>query len=400
MLVLTINAGGSSVRLDVYRVNPSSSSSSPTLLASKHSTTTDIDQSELLRSVVPPSPSPPITAVLHRLVHGGSTFTSPTLLTPSTLTTLQSLSPLDPLHNPPALAWIRVAQSTFPPTRCRHIATFDTTFFAHLPPLTRTLPLPLSLRSSSSHLRRFGFHGFAHHSMLLTLTPLLPQLPHAGRLLTLQLGSGCSITALRAGQPLDTSMGFGPLPGLLMTTRTGDLDPAVVTYLLRTTPDLSAEALEKMLYTQSGLYGVSGGESKDMGELLQSTSEGARLAVDMFCYSVKKYVGAYAAALGGVDAVAFGGGMGEKGAEVRRRVCEGMEWMGLELDEEVNARTTKTGRISRATSKVEVWVVSVDEAKVMVDEARHLLTEQGDGEGEGAKNHTAAASDDGAAAER
>ena len=379
MLVLTINAGGSSIRLDVYRVDPSSPSSSPTRVTSKHSTTLDIDQAELLRSISPPSPSSPsITAVLHRLVHGGATFTSPTVISPTTLTTLQSLVTLDPLHNPPALTWIRIAQSTFP--SALHIATFDTTFFSTLPPLTTTLPLPLSLRSSSPHLRRFGFHGFAHHSMLQTYTSLRPDLPQGGRLLTLQLGSGCSITALRNGRPLDTSMSFGPLPGLLMTTRTGDLDPAVITYLLRTT-DMTAEGLEKVLYTESGLWGLSGGESKDMGELLKSGTEGARLAVDMFCYSVKKYVGGYAAALGGVDAVVFGGGMGEKGAEVRRRVCEGMQWMGLELDEEANARTTKTGRISASTSKVDVWVISVDEAKVMVDEARHLLAAEGEEKG-------------------
>ena len=371
MLVLTINAGGSSVRLDVYEYNPSDRSA--TNRGSKHSTTNDVDLGSLLRSVTSSPSTSPIAAVIHRVVHGGPHFAQATVIDSSTLTTLDSLSSLDPLHNPPSLRWIHLARSTFP--SALHLATFDTTFFAHLPPLARTLPLPYDLVTRLS-LRRYGFHGMAHHSMWSTLSPLLPHLPRAGRLLTLQLGSGCSITALREGTPVDTSMGFGPLQGLLMTTRTGDIDPAVLTYIQRV-DGTSASDLEKLLYNQSGMLGVSRGESKDMGELLQSATEGGRLAVDLFVYGVRKYVGAYAAVLGGLDAIAFGGGIGEKGAEVRRRVCEGMGWLGVELDEEVNKAVTKTGRVSmEGSSKVEVWVVSVDEAKVMLDECATQLADR------------------------
>ena len=373
MQLLTINAGGSSVRLDVFSFDPSTNAITP--VTSKHCTTTDVDPSELLHSVVPPSSSSssssssPIFAVFHRIVHGGPHFHRPTVIDASTLSTLTSLSSLDPLHNPPALSWIRSAQRAFP--FARQVATFDTAFFTDLPLVARTLPLPYALEQKH-RLRRYGFHGMAHHSMWQQFSALRPDLPKGGRLLTLQLGSGCSVTALREGKPVDTSMGFGPLEGLMMTTRTGNLDPAVVTFLQRVEP-MTADDMEAMLYNKSGLLGVSEGESKDMGELLKSQTERGKLAVDMFCYAAKKYLGAYAAVLGGLDGVVFGGGMGEKGKEVRRRVCEGLQWMGIELDEEVNAKTEKTARISKKGAKVDVWVVSVDEAKVMVEEGRHLL---------------------------
>ena len=367
MQVLTINAGGSSVRLDVFTVDPSSTTITP--VTSKHSATTDHDPAELLRSITPPSSSPPISAVFHRIVHGGPHFHRPTVIDASTLSTLTSLSSLDPLHNPPALAWIKAAQSAFPDAR--HIGTFDTAFFTDLPLVARTLPLPSALSSKHS-LRRYGFHGMAHHSMWQQFSALRPDLPQGGRLLTLQLGSGCSVTALREGKAVETSMGFGPLEGLMMTTRSGSIDPAVVTYLQRV-EGWGWEKMEKTLYNESGLYGVSGEESKDMGELLKSETEGGKLAVEMFCHACRKYIGAYAAVLGGLDGLVFGGGMGEKGKEVRRRVCEGMEWMGIELDEEVNGKTEKTARISKKGGKVDVWVVSVDEAKVMVEEGRDLL---------------------------
>jgi acetate kinase len=263
------------------------------------------------------------------------------------------------------------------------IATFDTNFFASLPPAAAHIPLPPRWVDKLG-LRRYGFHGMAHHSMWQTFAARRPDLNRGGRLVTLQLGSGCSATAIMEGQAVDTSMGFGPLQGLVMTTRSGDVDPAVLMYVQKV-EGVTAQDMEKALYQQSGLFAVSRGESKDMGELLKSQSPDAALAVDMFCYACVKYIGAYAAVLGGLDGIVFGGGIGEKGKEIRRRVCERLAWMGVVLDVEVNGKSDGTGRISKAVvgvgkgkSGVDVWVVSVDEAKVMIEEGQHLLAE-GDG---------------------
>ena len=378
--MLTINAGGSSVRLDVFEEQQQQGGDGKPQLKNIHSKhgKADEDIQQLLKEVS--AAAPHIDAVYHRIVHGGPHFTKPTLVDAQSLKLLESLESLDPLHNPPALKWVHEALSAFP--SAQQVLTFDTTFFHQLPAEAQLIPLP-RMYVDKYELRRYGFHGMAHKSMHEQFAAKCDnrQLTRGGRLITMQLGSGCSITCLHDGRVTDTSMGFGPLQGLLMTTRTGDIDPAVLFYLQRQAA-LSATELESVCYKQSGLLAVSRDESNDMGALLSSHSEAAQQAVSAFCYSLVKYIGAYAAVLGGVDGLCFGGGIGEKGAEVRRRVCERLQWMGVELDEGRNAGLKGSGRISRDGGKVEVWVIEVDEAAVMVEEGRQALKGNKTGEKE------------------
>ena len=240
------------------------------------------------------------------------------------------------------------------------------------------MPLP-SKYVDKYELRRYGFHGMAHKSMYEQFSAKCDnkQLNKGGRLITMQLGSGCSITCSNQGRVLDTSMGFGPLEGLVMTTRTGDIDPAVLFYLQRQ-EKLSPTELETICYKQSGLLALSHDESNNMADLLQSSSPHAQQAVSSFCYALVKYIGAYTAVLGGLDGLCFGGGIGEKGVEIRRRVCEKLSWMGVVLDEAKNSGVKGTGRISKdGGGGVEVWVVEVDEAAVMVEEGEQAMDDDG-----------------------
>ena len=252
-----------------------------------------------------------IAAVGHRVVHGGVKFSAPTLLTPEALAELETLNALAPLHNPPALAGIRAARAVFGPD-VPMVAVFDTTFHRTLPEHASTYALPHELARRHG-LRRYGFHGLAHESMLRRYSELAGVPMSQANLITVQLGGGCSVAAIREGRSVDTSMGFTPLEGLMMATRAGDLDPGVLTTLLRH-ENLSPSALEDLLNRHCGLLGVSG-RSADMRELLAVASDDARaaLAVEMFCYRVSKYVGAFLAALGGAQAIVFGGGTGEIG---------------------------------------------------------------------------------------
>ena len=363
---LTINAGGSSVRLDVFEQQGDSQQLKN--IHSKHGKANE-DVQQLLKDVAHAVPH--INTVFHRIVHGGPHFQHPTVVDQQSLRLLESLETLDPLHNPPALRWVHESLKALPDAR--QVLTFDTTYFHQLPAEARTIPLPHKY-VEKYELRRYGFHGMAHKSMYEQFAAqcVNKQLTRGGRLITMQLGSGCSITCLRDGRVLDTSMGFGPLEGLLMTTRTGDIDPAVLFYLQRQ-EKLSATDMEAICYKQSGLLALSHDESNDMGDLLASHTEAARQSVTAFCYSVLKYIGAYSAVLGGVDGICFGGGIGEKGHEVRRRVCERLGWLGVELDEARNKGSKGTGRISKDGGKVEVWVIEVDEAAVMVEEGKQAL---------------------------
>jgi acetate kinase len=254
------------------------------------------------------------------------------------------------------------------------VATFDTAFHRTMSERASRYAIPLEL-AERHRIRRYGFHGLAHRYMTeryaaLTATPL-----EQVKLVTLQLGNGCSATAIEGGRSVDTSMGFTPLEGLMMGTRSGDVDPSLAGFLARR-EGVDIEEAEAWLNTRSGLLGVSG-KSADMRELLEAEEGGdarAALAVEMFCYRVRKYVGAYLAALGGADAVVFGGGIGENAPLVRARICAGMGWCGLTLDEDRNARTGGSeGRISSDDSKVRAYVIPVDEAAVIALDTVHCL---------------------------
>ena len=363
MSLLTVNVGSSSVRLGSYDEHDR-------LVAEQHlEGQEEADAAALLQQFAQHPKVQPIEAVCHRVVHGGERFTAACRIDAQVEQALVQLSELAPLHNPPALAWIRAARELLP--QAPQVAVFDTAFFAALPPVARAYALPAPL-VQRYRLRRYGFHGLAHRYLWQRWEHMRP--PGAGgRVITLQLGSGCSAAAIRDGSPLDTSMGLSPLEGLVMATRSGDVDPGLLLYLQRQQGWDAAE-LEQCLSQRSGLLGVSG-ESADARVLLASASAAAALALELFCYRVRKYIGAYLAVLGGADAILFGGGIGEHLPVLRARILQGLEWAGVVLDA---ARNEAAGgddemRIAAAHSRVDVRVVPVDESAILVSEARAVL---------------------------
>jgi len=314
-----------------------------------------------------------IEAVGHRVVHGRNLFKEPAVIDDEVIRAIESISQLAPLHNRPSLLAIRAARAIIGPA-IPQVATFDTTFHATIPQQASVYAIPHEL-IEKYHIRRYGFHGLAHRYMseryaIITGIPV-----EKIKLITLQLGNGCSVTAVSGGRSVDTSMGFTPLEGLIMGTRSGDLDPSLVSFLSRQ-EKVDVEDVESWLNTRSGLLGISG-YSSDMRELLKAESEGnnrARQAVELFCYRVRKYIGAYMAVLNGVDAVVFGGGIGENSPEIRRRICDGMEWCGLSLNEELNTAAIgiETG-ISSGRSRVSVYVIPVDEEMIIAHDTVRFL---------------------------
>jgi acetate kinase len=309
-----------------------------------------------------------LVAVGHRIVHGGAQFAGPVRITSDVARQLDSLSELAPLHNPPALTVVRAAALRYP--RVPAYAVFDTTFFFSLPPHAREYALPAEWRYGRG-IRRFGFHGLAHEFM----TRRARQQPGGvRRLVTLQLGHGCSAAAVLDGRPVDTSMGFSPLEGLIMATRPGDLDAGVLLELGRRGEAWST--IGHVLHREAGLKGLSGasGDVRELLELEAHGHEGAILALAAFHHRILKYVGAYAAVLGGIDAIAIGGGIGENAPAVRARICRGLEWLGVELDSAANDEAVGiAGRITTARSSVAVDVVPVDEELLIAERVRDSL---------------------------
>lgn len=312
-----------------------------------------------------------LRAIGHRVVHGGARFTGPTLITDSVVAALDEIAELAPLHIPPALAVIGVERERF--AGVPMVAVFDTTFFRRIPEHARRYAVPRSWYVDHA-VQRFGFHGIAHEYISERVGADSRTGASRRRVVSLHLGQGCSATALLEGRPVETSMGFTPLEGLIMGTRPGDLDPGALVHLARR--GFSPDALEAALNRESGLRGLSG-TSDDVRELLEREASGdadAALALAAFCHRIRKYVGAYAAVLGGIDALAFGGGIGENAAPIRARICAGLEWLGLELDEEANARCCGTeGRISQPTSRVLIEVIAVREEEAIARAALETL---------------------------
>ena len=388
--LLVVDAGSSSVRLGAYDLNSVDATAStapstpagpdtkpPTRIAGAHAEILDQQRSNgfeaMLDSFLEQNAITDVRAVGHRIVHGGMRFSESCVLDATAERDLLALKELAPLHLPIALEWMSLCRTTFGPA-VPQIAVFDTAFFATLPAVAQCYAIPLDVQKSHG-VRRFGFHGLAHESMLRNIRQLRPDLDRGGRLISIQLGAGCSIAAIDRGVPKDTSMGFSPLEGLVMATRSGDVDAGLLTFLQRTA-GFSTESLERLLNTESGLLGLSG-LSGDMRALLKSTSQEADFAIELYCYRIRKYIGAYMAALGGIDAIVFGGGVGEHSPEVRERILAGMEWCGVAIDHDRNNATRgaddTSARISSAGSTVDVWVVAVDEGAVLAREATAVL---------------------------
>lgn len=302
-----------------------------------------------------------LVAVGHRVVHGGARFVEPTLIDDDIMEALEDLSHLAPLHNEPALRAIRAARAELG-SGLPQVATFDTSFHRTLPERASNYAIPPELAEKHG-IRRYGFHGLAHRYMTERYVAITGRPIGQVKLVTLQLGNGCSITAVHGGRSVDTSMGLTPLEGLIMGTRSGDVDPSLAGFLARM-EGVSVEQAETWLNTRSGLLGLSG-RSRDMRELLEAEDRGdtrAALAVEMFCYRVQKYIGSYLAILGGAEAIVFGGGIGENAPTVRTRICAGMDWCGLALDPTHNDHTIGSeGQISMENAQVHAYVIPVDE---------------------------------------
>lgn len=367
MDILTVNTGSSSVRMAAFRT---AADREAELLSSAHYEEGGGKAGKLIERFLSGVESIEVGAAAHRVVHGGKRLSGPCLINEEVEAEIERLSPLAPLHNPVALRWIRACRSALGP-HVPQVAVFDTGFFSSMPPVASTYALPGHILKTHE-VRRYGFHGLAHKAMWERWTELKPDRRGKGRLITIQLGAGCSMTAIKDGKPLDTSMGFSPLEGLVMATRAGDVDPGLITYLAQES-GLTPRELHYMLNNRSGLLGLSG-RSGDMKELLEKDGRGPRLAVELYCYRVRKYIGAYLAVLRGADAVVFSGGVGENSPRVRETVLRDMGWSGLVLDSTANSATIgNEGRISSPESTLEAWVVPGDEAMVLLREAAALL---------------------------
>ena len=314
-----------------------------------------------------------IHAVGHRVVHGGEHFTESAVITDDVLQDIQDCVELAPLHNPNNIAGIQAVRKLLG-EKTPQVATFDTAFHQSLPKHAYLYAIPYDLYPRH-RIRRYGFHGTSHRYVSYRYRNLRGLTQEQTHVITLHLGNGCSAAAIRNGHPVDTSMGMTPLEGLVMGTRSGDLDPAVVDFV-SSKEGLSPQEVDSLLNTQSGLLGISG-ITNDMRVLLdkQKTDPRAALAVEIFCYRARKYIGAYLAAMGGADAVIFTGGIGENSPEIRSRICSGLEWAGLTVDNSKNEKNVGVeGLISREGSGLPAYVIPTDEELLIArDTVRCIL---------------------------
>jgi acetate kinase len=317
-----------------------------------------------------------IEAVGHRVVHGGENFARSQRIDEGVLHALDELVELAPLHNPHNIAGIRAATRVLGPG-VPQVAVFDTAFHQTLPEIAFLYGLPYQLYRRYK-VRRYGFHGTSHRYVAHRFRQLTGRPREATRLITLHLGNGASACAIRGGESIDTSMGFTPLEGLVMGTRSGDLDPAILDFVA-SKEGLTLSQVESLLNKQSGLLGLSG-LTPDMRELLKEIEEHddrrARLAVEVFCYRVRKYIGAYLAVLDGADAIVFAGGIGENAVEIRKRICSGLQWMGIDFDAAANAALTsgREGKFSTPASRAELWVIPTDEELLIARDTWRVVT--------------------------
>jgi acetate kinase len=366
MRVLTVNVGSSSIRLDAFAL----SNAGPRHLVTHHGEREDHAACSIVRRFLDGLADAEIGCVAHRVVHGGARLTHPCILDAAAEREIAALAPLAPLHNPAALTWIHACREALG-DHVPQVAVFDTAFFADLPEVASAYALPRELVRKHG-LRRFGFHGIAHEGMWRRWRALNPNAACAGRVVTLQIGAGCSIAAIREGAPLDTSMGFSPLEGLVMATRSGDVDPGLLMYLQRAEA-MSPDALEALLNEESGLRGISG-TTGDMRSLLQSGDPAARLAVQVYCHRARKYVAGYLAVLGGADAILFGGGVGTNAPRIRAQVLDDMGWAGVELDSERNRNVVpEQTAVHASSSKIQIHVLPADEAAILAEKAAALV---------------------------
>ncbi len=302
----------------------------------------------------------PCGSILHRVVHGGDATEGPHEITQSLTERIEHWQAVSPQHNSIALALIKLARSTW--STSRNYALFDSALYSSLPEQSRNYAIPNNL-STQWPIKRYGFHGLAHRAQWSALN----QTKSYSRIITLQLGSGCSATAWRDGEAVDTTMGFSPLEGLTMATRCGNIDASVVLHLLEFETGYTPSSLRRLLTEESGLKGLSG-VSGDMRKLLASKEESAALAVDQFCYQIQKTIGSYMAVLGGVDAITFGGGIGENHAVVREKILSPLKNLSIVLCHSKNDQASGAASFHDNSSHTELWLIPVDEMKQMAQQ--------------------------------
>ncbi|MDH3829610.1 MAG: acetate kinase [Desulfobacterales bacterium] len=307
-----------------------------------------------------------LSGIGHRVVHGGEEFKQPTLINKKVIDTIRRLSPLAPLHNPANLLGIEVAMQSAP--QVPQVAVFDTAFHQSIPAHAFRYAIPQDLYEAH-HVRRYGFHGTSHHYVAKQTADLMDRPLNTLNLITLHLGNGASAAAVKGGKSIDTSMGMTPLEGLIMGTRCGDIDPAIIFYLKRKT-GLARDAVESILNQESGLKGICGvNDMRQIEELAQSGNSQAQLAIEMVCYRIKKYIGAYYAVLGRLDALVFTAGIGEKSPLIRAGACRGLSHLGIEIDPEKNNRKSKTAfEIQKGGSTVKILVIPTNEEREIAEQ--------------------------------
>jgi len=368
--VLVLNVGSSSVKYQLLSMPEEHKLMSGVIerIGEVGSDTANHEQA-IARVVADVTQDTDISVVGHRVVHGGERFHSPTVITDDVIDELVEVSNLAPLHNPPNLQGIRAAMAALP--KALHVAVFDTAFFHTLPPEATTYALPSEIRQRWG-IRKYGFHGTSHEYVSAELARL--DGGSAKRVITCHLGNGSSMAAILAGVAVDTSMGFTPLPGLVMGTRSGDIDPAIVLHLLR--EGMSVDEVDHALSRSGGMVGLTG--LSDMRDVLTKAAAGdpdCELALMVWAGRIRHFVGAFWAALGGVDALVFTGGIGENSAVLRDRVVSTLAPVGFDLDEAANADSSHEGRIiSSSASLASIWVIPTDEERQIARHSHHLHT--------------------------
>jgi acetate kinase len=361
--VLAINAGSSSVKFALFAAGDPPAD----LLREKVERVASPD--DVIRALEAKGATANLAAIAHRLVHGGPDHTAPALVTPELLRDLEALKPLDPTHLPAELELIAAFAKRWPDVP--QVVCFDTAFHRDLPAVARTLPIPR--RYAASGVRRYGFHGISYEYLMEELGRVAGAEAAQGRVILAHLGSGASLAAVRGGKCIDTTMGFTPTGGLVMGTRTGDLDPGALVHLLRT-EKLNADQLDKLVNRESGLLGISE-TSADVRDLLarESTDPRAAEAVAVFCYQARKLIGGMAAALGGLDTLVFAGGIGENAPVIRSRICDGLGFLGVRLAPERNAANAAV--ISEDGAPATVRVIRTNEEAMLARSALRVLAE-------------------------
>lgn len=375
--ILTINGGSSSIKFALFEVGASlqrilegsieriglpdanlrvkglssADSFSRSVTAPDHTAAVEV----LMKWIEERGDQDVLAAVGHRMVHGGPKYSEPQRITAGMITELHRLSPFDPEHMPEEILLAEAFQRRFPDLN--QVACFDTAFHHDLPRVAQIVPIPR--RYEKQGIRRYGFHGLSYQFLIEELARRGDPAATKGRVILAHLGNGASLAAVRDGKSIDTSMSFTPTAGVIMSTRSGDLDPGLVWYLARS-EKISAKQFNEMVNSQSGLLGVSE-TSSDMRDLLKFEAHDVRAAeaVALFCYQIKKQIGAYAAALGGVDTLVFSGGIGENAPVIRARICDGLEFLGIEIGVKQNAANEDV--ISAAAGRVTVCVIHTDE---------------------------------------